>query len=139
MAASLKQCCRQRDYRLRQQGFSLVETAIAALLFAISVLGLLQYHQRLQQAFVHQWQQRQAWHLAYQQFAIYAAGQGGGASTLLERDLPPGWQLHLTEQIQTATCRRVSSTVITPQYYQARLYRWFCFTNANQQTVREGH
>ncbi|MFT8211892.1 MAG: prepilin-type N-terminal cleavage/methylation domain-containing protein [Symbiopectobacterium sp.] len=114
-----------------------METAIAALLFAISVLGLLQYHQRLQQAFVHQWQQRQAWHLAYQQLAIYAGGQGGGASALLERNLSPGWHLHLTEQRQSASYWRVSSTVTTPQHYQARLHRWFCFTSANRQAVRE--
>ncbi|WP_307833645.1 prepilin-type N-terminal cleavage/methylation domain-containing protein [Candidatus Symbiopectobacterium sp. 'North America'] len=98
-----------------------METAIAALFFAISVLGLLQYHQRLQQAFVHQWQQRQAWHLAYQQLAIYAAGRGGETLTLLERGLSPGWQLDLTEQFQTAACLRVSSTVTTPQHYQAHL------------------
>ncbi|MBG6247154.1 MAG: potassium:proton antiporter [Candidatus Symbiopectobacterium sp. PLON1] len=128
--------CRQRQ---RQQGGGLAETAIAALFFAISVLGLLQYHQRLQQAFVHQWQQRQAWHLAYQQLAIYAAGRGGEASALLEHNLPPGWQLHLTEQFQTAACLCVSSTVATPQHYQACLYRWFCFTDTNRRTVPEGN
>lgn len=116
-----------------------METAIAALFFAISVLGLLQYHQRLQQAFVHQWQQRQAWRLAYQQLAIYAAGRGGETLTLLERGLSPGWQLDLTEQFQTAACLRVSSTVTTPQHYQARLYRWFCFTDTNRRTVPEGN
>ncbi|MGL9720654.1 type IV pilus modification PilV family protein [Symbiopectobacterium sp.] len=73
MADSLRISCGGCRQRQRQQGFGLVETAIAALFFAISVLGLLQYHQRLQQVFVHQWQQRQAWHLAYQQLAIYAA------------------------------------------------------------------
>lgn len=139
MVASLKARCRQRSHRLQQRGIGLVETAIAALLFAVSVLGLLQYHQKLQQAFVHQWQQRQAWLLAYQQLAIYAAGQGSEASKLLKRDLPSGWQLQLTEQIQTVACRRVSSAVTTPQNYQARLNRWFCFTHANPRVVREGH
>lgn len=139
MANSLRMPCGRYRQRQHQQGFGLVETAIAALFFAVSVLGLLQYHQRLQQAFVHQWQQRQAWHLAYQQFAIYAAGRGGKASTLLERDLPPGWQLDLTEQFQTAACLCVSSTVTTPQHYQAFLSRWFCFTDTNRQTVPEGN
>lgn len=139
MVASLRRPCGWCRQRQRQQGFGLVETSIAALFFAVSVLGLLQYHQRLQQAFVHQWQQRQAWHLAYQQLAIYAAGRGGESSALLERDLPPGWQLHLTEQFQTAACLRVSSTVTTPQHYQARLYRWFCFTETTQRTVPEGN
>ena len=125
--------------RQRQQGFGLVETTIAALFFAVSVLGLLHYHQRLQQAFAHQWQQRQAWHLAYQQLAIYAAGRGGEALTLLERDLPSGGQLALTEQFQTASCLRVSSTVTTPQHYQARLHRWFCFTDTNRRAVSEGN
>lgn len=139
MAGSLRmprKGCRQRQ---RQRGFGLVETAIAALFFAVSVLGLLHYHQRLQQAFVHQWQQRQAWHLAYQQLAIYAAGRGGEALTLLERDLPSGWQLALTEQFQTVSCLRVSSSVTTPQHYQARLHRWFCFTDTNRRTMPEGN
>ncbi|MGL9720653.1 prepilin-type N-terminal cleavage/methylation domain-containing protein [Symbiopectobacterium sp.] len=64
---------------------------------------------------------------------------GGETLTLLERDLPPGWQLDLTDQLQTAACLRVSSTVTTPQYHQARLYRWFCFTDMNRRTVPEGN
>ncbi|MGL9736141.1 MAG: prepilin-type N-terminal cleavage/methylation domain-containing protein [Symbiopectobacterium sp.] len=62
-------------------------------------------------------------YLAYQQIAIYAAGLGGETLTLLERGLSPRWQLDLTEQFQTEACLRVSSTVTTPQHYQARLYR----------------
>ncbi|MGL9733463.1 MAG: prepilin-type N-terminal cleavage/methylation domain-containing protein [Symbiopectobacterium sp.] len=63
---------------------------------------------------------------------MYAAGRGGEILTLLEHGLFPGWQLDLTKQFQTAACLRISSTVITPQHYQARLYRWFCFTDTNQ-------
>ncbi|GAB7209906.1 hypothetical protein OS31_14120 [Dickeya oryzae] len=47
-------------------GFSLPETLVAMLLFAVSLAGLLQYHQVLQQSLLHQMQQRQAWRLAHQ-------------------------------------------------------------------------
>lgn len=109
-----------------QGGFALLETSIAALCFAVSLLGLLQYHQWQQQAFLHQWQQRQAWRLAYDQLSFHAAGQGDSASVLVARELPLGWWLDSTVQTQGDACRLVTSTVITPRGYQAQLRRWFC-------------
>lgn len=109
-----------------QRGFALLEVSIAALCFAVSLLGLLQYHQWQQQAFLHQWQQRQAWRLAYEQLSLYSAGLENAASAWVTRDLPSGWRLNLTEQMQGVTCRQVISTVVTPRGYQAQLRRWFC-------------
>ncbi|UQY43463.1 prepilin-type N-terminal cleavage/methylation domain-containing protein [Erwinia sp. PK3-005] len=45
-------------------GFSLVETLLALLLFAISLTALLHYQQRLTAGFYQQWQQREAWRVA---------------------------------------------------------------------------
>ncbi|RLM31383.1 hypothetical protein BHG07_05860 [Brenneria salicis ATCC 15712 = DSM 30166] len=125
-----------------QRGFSLTETLVAALLLTLSLLGLLQYHQLLQQSFLHQWQQRQAWRLVAQQLDAYEAGvaytgilNDGMASddkihdkTMLDPTTGIGrkWQSGLSEQRLTAECRKVTATVTTPTNYQARLTRWFC-------------
>ncbi|RLM25947.1 potassium:proton antiporter [Brenneria alni] len=113
------------ELSFQQHGFSLPETLAAVLLFAVSLLGLLQYHQVLQQSFQHQWQQRQAWRLAAQQLEAYEAGMKYHA---MAPALGSGWQLNLLEQAQSADCRRATATVITPRHYQAQLTRWFCQT-----------
>lgn len=48
----------------RESGFSLVETLLALLLFAVSLTALLHYQQRLATGFYQQWQQREAWRVA---------------------------------------------------------------------------
>ncbi|WP_409309700.1 prepilin-type N-terminal cleavage/methylation domain-containing protein [Pectobacterium sp. B1J-3] len=123
-----------------QCGFSLVETLVAALLLTVSLLGLLQYHQVLQESFLHQWQQRQAWQQVVQQLEAYDAGvtytmgfndntgpshgvNGNSASVIASER---GWQSSLSEQRITAECRKVTATMITPRNYQAQLTRWFC-------------
>ncbi|ATO31918.1 potassium:proton antiporter [Dickeya dianthicola] len=102
-------------------GFSLPETLVAALLFAVSLVGLLQYHQVLQQSLLHQMQQRQAWRLAHQQLETEGAG---GVSSL--RSVPAGWRVSREEQRHPPACRRVAVTVVTPYRYRAVLSRWFC-------------
>ena len=47
-----------------EAGFSVVETLLALLLFAISLTALLHYQQRLSEGFYRQWQQREAWRVA---------------------------------------------------------------------------
>ncbi|MEI7366148.1 prepilin-type N-terminal cleavage/methylation domain-containing protein [Pectobacterium sp. 1950-15] len=113
-----------------QSGFSLPETLVAALLFAVSLMGLLQYHQILQQSFQHQWQQRQAWRFAIQQLEAYEAGVPyhpfalDNAASLLSKH----WQFSVSEQLQSPECRQVTARVMTPRRYQATLNRWFCRT-----------
>jgi prepilin peptidase dependent protein C len=48
----------------REAGFSVVETLIAMLLFAISLTALLHYQRTLTAGFYQQWQQREAWRVA---------------------------------------------------------------------------
>ncbi|ACT11961.1 MULTISPECIES: prepilin-type N-terminal cleavage/methylation domain-containing protein [Pectobacterium] len=112
-----------------QSGFSLPETLVAALLFAVSLMGLLQYHQILQQSFQHQWQQRQAWRFAMQQLDAYEAGVPYDPFALgHEASLSKNWQFSVSEQLQSPECRQVTARVMTPRRYQATLNRWFCRT-----------
>ena len=46
------------------RGFSVVETLLALLLFAIGLTALLHYQQALTQGFYRQWQQQEAWRIA---------------------------------------------------------------------------
>ncbi|CAG73903.1 putative prepilin peptidase dependent protein c precursor [Pectobacterium atrosepticum SCRI1043] len=118
----------------RQSGFSLLETLVAALLFAVSLMGLLQYHQILQQSFQHQWQQRQAWRFAMQQLEAYEAGVPyhpfnlDNAASLSGKN----WQFSLLEQQQSGECRQVTARVMTPRRYQATLNRWFCLSSTSK-------
>lgn len=106
-----------------QQGFSLAEVLIAALLFAVSLLGLLQYHQVLLHSFQRQWQYRQAWSLAHQQLEVFAATGRTDAELL---PLPPGWQREMRLNTPQAACQRLTVRIQTPQRQWAELHRWYC-------------
>ncbi len=116
----------RRNERSRRDscvGFSLPETLVATLLFAVSLVGLLQYHQVLQQSLLHQMQQRQAWRLAHQQLETEGADRVSSS-----RSVPAGWSVSREEQRHPPACRRVTVTVVTPYRYRAVLGRWFCDT-----------
>jgi prepilin peptidase dependent protein C len=103
-----------------RDGFSLPEVLVAALLFAVSLLGLLQYHQVLLQSFQRQWQYRQAWSLAHRQLEVFAAtGQN-------DVELPVGWRRELQFSGAEPGCRRLLVKVQTPQRQWAELSRWYC-------------
>ncbi|MEH0834775.1 prepilin-type N-terminal cleavage/methylation domain-containing protein [Pectobacterium cacticida] len=112
----------------RQSGFSLVETLVAALLFAVSLMGLLHYHQILRQSFQHQLQQRQAWRFALQQLEAFEAGVPyhpphlDDTASLANKN----WQFSLLAPVSNGECRQVTASVMTPRRYQATLSRWFC-------------
>ncbi|MGO4745757.1 prepilin-type N-terminal cleavage/methylation domain-containing protein [Serratia quinivorans] len=106
-----------------QRGFSLPEVLIAALLFAVSLLGLLQYHQVLLQSFQRQWQYRQAWSLAHQQLEVFAATGRVDAALLPP---PPGWRRETGLSSPDVGCRRLTVRIQTPQRQWAELSRWYC-------------
>lgn len=104
---------------------------MAALLFAVSLMGLLQYHQILQQSFQHQLQQRQAWRFAMQQLEAYEADMPYHPSDLdnIASLASKNWQFSVSEQRQNGECRQVTARVMTPRRYQATLNRWFCLSS----------
>lgn len=105
---------------MARNGFSLPEVLVAALLFAVSLLGLLQYHQVLLQSFQRQWQYRQAWSLAHRQLEIFAVtGQN-------DVELPVGWRREMQFDSTDPDCRRLVVKIQTPQRQWAELSRWYC-------------
>ncbi|KAA8997773.1 potassium:proton antiporter [Affinibrenneria salicis] len=107
----------------RQTGFSLTETLIAALLFSLSLAGLLQYHQAVQQAFARSGQMHQAWRLAHQALEVWPAGVDTLLSAFQRQN---GWRVSQTTQPVENNCVRVKVRVHTPARAQAELARWFC-------------
>jgi prepilin peptidase dependent protein C len=105
-----------------QQGFSLPEVLIAALLFAVSLLGLLQYQQVLLQAFQRQWQYRQAWSLAHQQLEIFSAGAEQNHAI----SLPPNWHYQVETHQAQGSCQQCTVKIQTPLHQQVELSRWYC-------------
>ncbi|MFP1980737.1 prepilin-type N-terminal cleavage/methylation domain-containing protein [Lonsdalea quercina] len=107
-----------------QSGFSLLETLIAAVLFSVSLTGLLQYHLILQRSLQYQWQQRQAWRWVNEQLEAQDAGVPVQTVTA---SLPEGWTSSLNVQAYGPQCQRVTAAVVTPRHYSASLTRWLCY------------
>ncbi|MFP1928148.1 prepilin-type N-terminal cleavage/methylation domain-containing protein [Lonsdalea quercina] len=117
-----------------QSGFSLLETLIAAVLFSVSLTGLLQYHLILQRSLQYQWQQRQAWRWVNEQLEAQDAGVPVQTVTA---SLPEGWTSSLNVQPYGPQCQRVTAAVVTPRHYTASLTRWLCYPLTETETETE--
>ncbi|MFP1740646.1 prepilin-type N-terminal cleavage/methylation domain-containing protein [Lonsdalea quercina] len=117
-----------------QSGFSLLETLIAAVLFSVSLTGLLQYHLILQRSLQYQWQQRQAWRWVNEQLEAQDAGVPVQTVTA---SLPEGWTSSLNVQPYGPQCQRVTAAVVTPRHYSASLTRWLCYPLTGTETETE--
>ncbi|PLR47234.1 hypothetical protein CYR40_08860 [Chimaeribacter arupi] len=107
-----------------QQGFTLIEVLFAAMLFAVSLLGLLTYQQALTAGFDRQRQVQQAWRLAGQHLEAFSLT--GHQSGLLPA--PQGWQLTISSASAGAPggCRWASVTVTAPAQQQVTVRRLLC-------------
>ncbi|MFC0226243.1 prepilin-type N-terminal cleavage/methylation domain-containing protein [Serratia aquatilis] len=109
--------------RHHQQGFSLPEVLFAALLFAVSLLGLLHYHQVLLQAFQRQWQYQQAWSLAHQRLEILDASS---QTSVDSPEMPPDWRSEVETHMTLQSCLRRTVIIETPLRQRVELSRWYC-------------
>ncbi|QUT16384.1 prepilin-type N-terminal cleavage/methylation domain-containing protein [Rahnella inusitata] len=108
------------EKEINQQGFSLPEVMIAALLLSVSVLGLLNYFQSLSQGFMRQWQVQQAWSEAHSELEAYSVS--GNGTQLMIKD----WEYQISGFSAGQRCILVSVIIRSPAQYQARLQRLVC-------------
>ncbi|MCP1065030.1 potassium:proton antiporter [Serratia symbiotica] len=94
---------------MTQRSFSLPKMLVAALLFAVLLLELLQYHQVLLQSFQRQWQYRQAWSLAHRQLEVFAVTRQH------DIELLDGWRRELQFYRVDASCQRLVVKIQMPQ------------------------
>ncbi|SQI36268.1 Tfp pilus assembly protein PilV [Leminorella richardii] len=105
----------------RQQGFSLLETLIAMLLFAITVMGLMRYQQVLTAQFYHYADEQRAWGLAAQALEVYPTTIDS------EEVFPSGtWRINLIARQRDAYCQEIAAEVKGPHRVNVRLERLFC-------------
>lgn len=103
-----------------QKGFSLAEALVAMLLLSVSLLGLLQYYQVINNGFLRQWQFRQAWFAAHKQLDTFSV-EGVGSQSLVS-----GWKSQVSAKPVDSDCQFVTAKVETPSSYVATLHRWIC-------------
>lgn len=94
-----------------QQGFSLVETLFALLLFSLSITALMHYHLALAEGFQRQWQQRTALRSAWQ---------------LLQGNPLEGWQTQLQQQTGPEGCQLLTAKTVSPAGQKAELVALRC-------------
>ncbi|KAA1195265.1 prepilin-type N-terminal cleavage/methylation domain-containing protein [Photorhabdus heterorhabditis] len=107
-----------------QSGMSLPEVMVAVMVFSISLLGLIRYHQALLSGFQQHWQQSKADKLSYgylEQYELIA-----GQSALSELTPPPGWHAEFQTAYQLSDCYQLTVIVTTPYNQQSKASRWIC-------------
>ncbi|ASX26212.1 prepilin-type N-terminal cleavage/methylation domain-containing protein [Candidatus Williamhamiltonella defendens] len=107
-----------------QKGFSVFEALIAALLFSISALGLLEYQQKLLQGFQRQWQMRQASALIQQNIEIFSETHHPVFSKFTNPT--SGWKIEKIPGRVNANCINFHVEATSPQNQKFSLNRWFC-------------
>ncbi|MDF7670193.1 prepilin-type N-terminal cleavage/methylation domain-containing protein [Orbaceae bacterium ESL0721] len=99
-------------------GFSLIEVLIAALLFAILLLGLTSYQQKLMARHHAFYNRLQAERIAFQLLESYP-----NSPTNI---IPPNWHHQITNSFYTAECRIISITITLPTQQKIVQKRVFC-------------
>ncbi|WP_426575817.1 prepilin-type N-terminal cleavage/methylation domain-containing protein [Xenorhabdus stockiae] len=108
----------------RQSGISLPEVMVASVVFAISLLGLMRYHQALSSNFQQYWLQLKAVKLAHEQLERYELSEG----KLPRDETAPqqGWETEFQQEFELSGCYRITVKVTKGYNPSGKLERWFC-------------
>ncbi|PHM36674.1 precorrin-2 dehydrogenase [Xenorhabdus innexi] len=108
----------------RQSGISLPEVMVASVLFAVSLLGLMRYHQALSSNFQQYWLQLKAVKLAHEQLERYEQSEG----RIIRDETAPqqGWKTEFQQQFESSGCNRITVSVTKSYNPSGKLERWFC-------------
>ncbi|PHM39896.1 hypothetical protein Xmau_02499 [Xenorhabdus mauleonii] len=120
----MKVFCRSRQ----QEGMSLPEVMVASVVFAISLLGLMRYHQALSANFQQYWEQLKAVKYAHKQLEQYERleGQIESNDATEEMALRQKWKIEFQREFHSLGCYRVTVKLTVPYNKPSKLERWFC-------------
>ncbi|MDX8000117.1 prepilin-type N-terminal cleavage/methylation domain-containing protein [Xenorhabdus sp. Reich] len=112
----------------RQEGMSLPEVMVASVVFAISLLGLMRYHQALSANFQQYWEQLKAVRYAYDQLEQYERleGQIGLDQTKGEERSRQRWKMEFQREFRSLGCYQVTVKLTVHYNKPSKLERWFC-------------
>ncbi|OTA19852.1 hypothetical protein Xbed_01974 [Xenorhabdus beddingii] len=111
-----------------QGGMSLPEVLVASVVFAISLLGLMRYHQALSANFQQYWGQLNAMRYAHDQLEQYERLQGliGSNQTEGEMASRQKWNMEFQRDFHSQGCFRVTVKLTVHYNKPSKLERWFC-------------
>ncbi len=111
-----------------QAGMTLPEVMVASAVFAISLLGLMRYHQALSANFQQYWGQLKAVRYAQDQLEQYERWEGRFdlQKTEIEARKQQGWEMEFQREFYALGCYK--ATIKLTVYYNksSKLERWFC-------------
>ncbi|OKP02105.1 prepilin-type N-terminal cleavage/methylation domain-containing protein [Xenorhabdus eapokensis] len=112
----------------RQEGMSLPEVMVASAVFAISLLGLMRYHQALSANFHQYWGQLKAVRYVHNQLEQYErfAGQIDLQKTEEEAAIQRGWKIEVQREFRSWGCYQVTIKLTVHYNKPSKLERWFC-------------
>ncbi|PHM62091.1 prepilin-type N-terminal cleavage/methylation domain-containing protein [Xenorhabdus ishibashii] len=111
----------------RQEGMSLPEVMIASAVFAISLLGLMRYHQTLSANFQQYWGQLKTVRYAHDQLEQYERLSGQIDLQKEERAaIPRGWKMEVQREFRSWGCYQVTIKLTVHYNKPSKLERWFC-------------
>lgn len=111
----------------RQEGMSLPEVMIASAVFAISLLGLVRYHQALSANFQQYWGQLKAIRYVHNQLEQYERLSGQiDLQKEEEAAIQRGWKVEVQREFRSWGCYQVTIKLTVHYNKLSKLERWFC-------------
>ncbi|MEQ1975869.1 prepilin-type N-terminal cleavage/methylation domain-containing protein [Xenorhabdus sp. SGI240] len=121
----------------RQEGMSLPEVMIASAVFAISLLGLMRYHQALSANFQQYWGQLKAVRYVHNQLEQYErlAGQIDLKKKEEEAAIQRGWKVEVQQEFRSWGCYQVTIKLTVHYNKPSKLERWFCTSGRHKTDI----